>query len=68
MNITYRVDKDIVYIEMEGRIDASNSSIVEEKILAIKEQNISKHFVIDLEVQKPPRKSTHKDFQHNVRL
>lgn len=47
MNITYRVDKDIVYIEMEGRIDASNSSIVEEKILAIKEQNISKHFVID---------------------
>jgi uncharacterized protein (TIGR02172 family) len=47
MNITYRVDKDIIYIEMAGRVDASNASVVEEKILSIKEQNPGKHSVID---------------------
>ena len=30
MNITYRVDKDILYIAIEGRIDVSNATIAEE--------------------------------------
>ena len=34
MNVTDRIDKDIMYIAIEGRIDASNASIAEEKILA----------------------------------
>ena len=32
MNVTYRIDKDILYIALEGRIDASNASEAEEKI------------------------------------
>ena len=32
MEITYRIDKDILYIGVEGRIDASNSAVAEEKI------------------------------------
>ena len=47
MNISYRIDKNIVYIELEGRVDASNSSIAEKNILEIKEQNSDKHIVID---------------------
>ena len=47
MNISYRIDKNIVYIELEGRVDASNSSIAEKNILEIKEQNPDKHIVID---------------------
>ena len=27
MNVTYRIDKDILYIAIEGRIDASNASV-----------------------------------------
>ena len=47
MNINYRLDKNIIYIELDGRIDASNSSVVEQNILKIKEQNPDKHVVID---------------------
>ena len=47
MDITYRIDKDILYIAMEGRIDASNSALAEEKIFAIKNDNPGKHVVID---------------------
>ena len=36
MNVTYRVDKDILYIAIEGRIDATNAAEAEEKIFAIK--------------------------------
>ena len=47
MNVTYRIDKDILYIAVEGRIDASNASQAEEKIFAIKNDNPGKHTVID---------------------
>ena len=36
MNGTYRIDKDILYIAIEGRIDATNASEAEEKIFHIK--------------------------------
>ena len=47
MNVTYRIDKDILYIAIEGRIDASNAAQSEEKIFAIKNDNPGKHTVID---------------------
>ena len=47
MNITYRTDKNILYIAIEGRIDASNATAAEEKIFAIKKENEGKHTVID---------------------
>ena len=47
MNITYRIDKDILYIAIEGRIDASNAMDAEQKIIAIKNENANKHLVID---------------------
>ena len=47
MNVTYRIDKDILYIAIEGRVDASNATIAEEKIFAIKNDNVGKHVVID---------------------
>ena len=47
MNVTYRIDKDILYIAIEGRIDASNAALAEEKIFAIKNENQGKHTVID---------------------
>ena len=47
MNITYRVDKEIMYISVEGRIDASNAAMAEEKIFEIKNANPGKHTVID---------------------
>ena len=47
MNVTYRIDKDILYIAIEGRVDASNATIAEEKIFAIKNDNAGKHVVID---------------------
>ena len=45
--ITYRVDKDILYIAVEGRVDASNAAAVEKEIFAIKNENPNKHTVID---------------------
>ena len=47
MNVTYRIDKDILYIALEGRIDASNASQAEEKIFSIKNENPGKHTVVD---------------------
>ena len=47
MNISFRVDKDILYIAIEGRIDASNAALAEEKIFSIKNENQGKHTVID---------------------
>ena len=42
MNITYRTDKNILYIAIEGRIDASNAAVAEEKIFNIKKENEGK--------------------------
>ena len=47
MNVTYRVDKDILYIAVEGRVDASNAAEAEEKIFNIKNDNPGKHTVLD---------------------
>ena len=47
MNVTYRVDKDILYISIEGRIDASNANQAEEKVFEIKNENPGKHTVLD---------------------
>ena len=47
MDVTYRIDKDILYIAIEGRIDASNAAEAEEKIFSIKNDNIGKHIVLD---------------------
>ena len=47
MNVTYRVDKDILYIAVEGRVDATNAAEAEEKIWGIKNDNPGKHTVID---------------------
>ena len=47
MNITYRIDEQILYIAVEGRIDVSNSAEAEAQIESIKKQNPGKHTVID---------------------
>ena len=47
MDVTYRLDKDILYIAVEGRIDASNAAEAEEKIFSIKKDNPGKHIVVD---------------------
>ena len=47
MNVTFRTDKNILYIAIEGRIDASNAVLVEEQIFAIRQENEGKHTVID---------------------
>ena len=47
MDVTYRLDKDILYIAVEGRIDASNAAEAEEKIFSIKNDNPGKHIVVD---------------------
>ena len=49
MNVTYRVDNDILYIALEGRIDATNATEAEEKIFNIKDENTGKHTVVDAE-------------------
>ena len=47
MNVTHRIDKDVLYIAIEGRIDASNASVAEEKIFSIKNEYSGKHVVVD---------------------
>ena len=47
MDVSYRIDKDILYIAIEGRIDASNAAEAEEKIFSIKNANPEKHTVVD---------------------
>ena len=49
MNVTYRIDKDILYIAVEGRVDASNAAQAEENIFTIKKDNLGKHVVLDAE-------------------
>ena len=49
MEISHRIDKDILYLTIDGRIDASNAAAAEEKIFAIKAENPEKHTVIDAE-------------------
>ena len=39
MNVTYRIDKDILYISLAGRIDASNTTDVQEKVWNIRSEN-----------------------------
>ena len=50
MNVTYRIDKDILYIAIEGRVDASNAAEAEEKIFSIKNDNLGKHTVLDADL------------------
>lgn len=47
MNVTHRTDKNILYIALEGRIDASNAAEAEKKIFGIKNENPGKHTVVD---------------------
>ena len=47
MEITYRIDKNILYVSVAGRIDASNAASAEEQILGFKQENRDKHIVID---------------------
>ena len=47
MDVTYRIDKDILYLAVEGRIDASNAAEAEEKIFSIKNNNPGMHVVVD---------------------
>ena len=47
MNITYRIDKNILYIALEGRIDASNAAQAEEQMFGIKNEHPGKHTVVD---------------------
>ena len=47
MNVTYRVDNEILYIAIEGRIDASSAMEAESKIFNIKNENPGKHTVLD---------------------
>jgi uncharacterized protein (TIGR02172 family) len=47
MNVTYRTDKNILYIAIEGRVDVSNAALAEEKIFNIKKENEGKQTVID---------------------
>ena len=47
MDVTSRLDKDILYIAVEGRIDASNAAEAEAKIFSIKNDNPGKHTVLD---------------------
>ena len=47
MNVTCRLDKDVLYIAIEGRIDATNAAEAEEKIFNIKNENPDEHTVID---------------------
>ena len=47
MNVTYRIGEDILYIALEGRIDASNAPQAEEMIFSIKNDNPGKHTVVD---------------------
>ena len=47
MKITHRIDKNILYIAVEGRVDASNAAETDEQIFRIKRENPGKNTVID---------------------
>ena len=50
MNVTYCVEKETLYIAIEGRVDASNAAQAEEKIFNIKKENPGKNIVIDADL------------------
>ena len=50
MNVTYRVEKDILYVAIEGRVDASNAAEAEEKIFSVKRDHPGKHIVVDADL------------------
>ena len=50
MNVTYRVEKDILYVAIEGRVDASNAAEAEEKIFSVKRDHPGKHTVVDADL------------------
>lgn len=45
--IEFRTDKDILYISLDGRIDASNAAEVEAEIAEIRKANAGLHTVLD---------------------
>ena len=45
--IEFRTDKDILYINLDGRIDASNAAEVENSIVEIKKEHPGMHTVLD---------------------
>ena len=47
MDITYRLEEDVLYIAVEGRLEASNAAFAEEKIFSIKKNHPEKRTVID---------------------
>ncbi len=47
--INYHTNKDVLYINLDGRVDATNASAVEESIQAIRKENAGLHTVLDLE-------------------
>ena len=47
MEVSYRLDKDILYIAVEGRIDASNAGAAEENIFRIRREHPETHTVLD---------------------
>ena len=49
MDVTHRLDKDILYIAIHGRIDASNAAEAEEKVFSVKNSNPGKHVIVDAE-------------------
>ena len=49
MDVTYRIDRDILYIAVEGRVDASNAADAEKKFFDVKNSNPNKHVVLDAE-------------------
>ena len=50
MNVTYRIDNQILYIAIEGRIDASNANLFDQRIFEIKTDNPDKHVVLDADL------------------
>lgn len=46
-NIAYRTDKDLLYIELVGRIDASNAAEIEDSVKKIRSDNPGMHTVFD---------------------
>ena len=46
-NIGYRTDNNILYINIDGRIDASNAPEYEEKINEVIKENQGMHTVLD---------------------
>ena len=53
MNITYRADAKILYIAIEGRIDASNAAAAEEQIFAIKKSRFHSDLLAGATLENP---------------